>query len=364
MKVCSKCVLSDLDNCFISFDYNGVCNYCNTYMKNEPEFNKLQNNLSEKIAEIKKSGIGKKYDCVIGVSGGVDSSYIALLAKKYNLRCLAVHLDNGWNSELAVQNIDSIINKCNFDLYTHVINWEEFKSLQISFLKAGVIDIEVLTDHAISAIIYRLADSFSIQYILSGHNITTEGILPEDWHYRKGDSKNIESIYRMFNKQKLKSYPFMTIYRRAYFEVFSKIESISLLNYITYDKEQAKREIIEEFGWRDYGGKHHESIFTKFYQAYILPTKFGVDKRKAHLSSLINSNQIGREDALIELQKPLYPEHELKRDMEFVLKKLDLTQIEFDALMQEKPVPHTNYTTDLFETKVYYYLKSKFKKLV
>lgn len=362
MQICSKCVLSDQDNCTIFFDEKGVCNYCLEHTR-QSYTNESNPSFESLIQAIKFSGRKDQYDCIIGLSGGVDSSYVAHIAAKSGLRCLAVHLDNGWNSELAVQNIHQIVNSCKFDLHTHVIDWEEFRRLQVAYIKAGVIDIEALTDHAIGAIIYKLAYQFNVKFILSGSNYSTEGILPEDWHYRKSDAVNIKSIYSKFYSQRLRSFPFLTVKEKAFYELVKGIRSVSILNYLDYNKAEAKHQIIEAFQWRDYGGKHHESLFTKFYQSYILPTKFGVDKRKAHLASLINSGQITRDEAFIELEKPIYPEYELKRDMEFVLKKLELYADEFHQLMKATPVPHTHFKTDLFETKVYYYLVSKLKKL-
>jgi hypothetical protein len=256
---------------------------------------------------------------------------------------LAVHFDNGWNSELAVQNIENIVTKLCIDLSTYVINWEEFRDLQVAYIRASVVDIEVVTDHAIFATLYRLAAKHGIRHILSGTNIVTEQVLPPHWIYAKTDHVNIKAIHKQYGTVPLSTYPFMNLRVKKIHQIVRRIRSHSILNYADYDKREAKTLITRELGWRDYGGKHHESIFTRFYQGYILPTKFGVDKRKAHLSNLIFSGQMTKADALHELSRPLYDSDLLKSDYEFVLKKLRLTGGEFDKLMAQPPRPHTDF---------------------
>jgi hypothetical protein len=272
---------------------------------------------------------------------GVDSSYLAYWAKKEGLRPLIVHFDNGWNSELATENIRNICDKLGFGLNTHVINWEEFKELQLAYLKAGVVDIEALTDHAIMATIYQIAAKYKIKYTINGFNYATEAIMPKGWVFDKTDWENIKDIYRKFgNAKPIKSFPHVSFYRKLYYHWFLKLESIQVLNYIDYNKKDAKQIITKELAWRDYGGKHYESVFTKFYQAYILPVRFGIDKRIAHLSNLICSGQITRPEALEELKKPLYNADELRIEKEYVLKKLGLQEVDFDRFMQEKARRH------------------------
>jgi len=295
---------------------------------------------------MKVSGKGKKYDCILGVSGGTDSSYLAYWAKQQGLRPLVVHFDNGWNSELAVKNIQSICDKLGFELFTLIINWEEFKQLQLAYLKAGVIDIEVLTDHAIMATIYEIARKQKIRYTLSGFNYATEAIMPVGWTHEKKDFRNIKDINKQYGKLKIKQFPHVNFLKKFYIHYLTKFESIPVLNYINYNKEKAKEILINELGWRDYGGKHYESTFTKFYQAYILPKKFGVDKRIAHLSNLICSGQITKEAAYKELEEPLYSPNELKSDKEYVAKKFDLTVEEFDKIMEYPPRSHFDFKTE------------------
>jgi len=330
----------------ITFDEQGVCNYCKEYyeLKNSQVFEgkEGEKRLSLKCEEIIEISKGKKYDCIMGLSGGVDSSYLALIAKEKGLNPLCIHFDNGWNSEIAVKNIENIVNKLGFDLTTYVINWQEFKDLQRAYLEAGVIDIEALTDHAIFASIYKLAFKSKIKYILSGSNVVTEGILPKHWTHRKSDFINIIDIHRKFGKVELKTFPLID--RKIKNKIKKgKIETVELLNLLPYNKAQAKEILKEQLDWQDYGGKHYESVFTKFYQAYILPTKFKVDKRKAHLSTLICSGQITKMDALFELSLPLYVDSELKRDKAYVLKKLGFSETQFDQIMKKDPVSHDSF---------------------
>lgn len=350
LKSCSNCVLTTGDTDYISFDENGQCNYCNYYYA---AYDKLgnagekENWLKKKIEEMKRNKASHGYDSILGVSGGVDSTYLAYWAKQNKLNPLVVHFDNGWDSELAVKNIEKICSKLEFQLHTYVINWEEFKELQLAYFKAGVIDIEVLTDHAISASLIKMAKEYKIKYILNGNNLSTEAIMPKDWVYDKNDWRNIKDIYSKFgNGRPIKTFPRTTFPEKLYNYWFLKLENLEILNYVDYNKQQAKQIIIKELDWIDYGGKHYESIFTKFYQKYILPTKFSVDKRKAHLATLICSKQITKEQALEELKLPLYDPKEIESEKEYVLKKLGLSVNEFDKLMMEKPRDHSEFKNE------------------
>jgi|TARA_B100000315_G_scaffold96543_2_gene88721 N-acetyl sugar amidotransferase len=331
----------------IEFDKNGFCNHCRSYFEYVQAIGETKeyaiNKLTEIVETIKRKRGGKEYDSILGISGGIDSSFTAYSAKKLGLRPLLVHFDNGWNSELSVRNIENIVKKLDFDLYTYVIDWEEFKDLQKSFLKASVVDIEMLTDHAIMATMFRLARKHKIKYVLSGENIATEFILPKTWMYIIKDIKNIKGIQRIFGTRALKSFPVFGIYELILYRYIYKLEYIKILNYIDYNKDDAIRIMEEELDWKYYGGKHYESIFTKFYQAYILPAKFGIDKRKAHLSNLIVSGQIAREDALKEMTKILYDPTELDQDIEYVIKKLCFTADEFKQIMADAPKSHFDY---------------------
>lgn len=346
---CTHCVMDTIGDPKIIFDEKGECNYCIDYeaLKNAQvvEGEKATLMLQEKCNEIKTAASGKQYDSILGLSGGVDSSYLAYLAKQQGLHPLCIHFDNGWNSEMAVKNIEQIVNKLGFDLNTYVINWDEFRDLQRAYFKAGVIDIEALTDHAIFASIYKLAFKTGIKYLLSGSNVVTEGILPHHWTHRKSDYINIIDIHRKHGSIPLKTFPFIDKRIKNKIRKWG-IETVELLNMVPYNKALAKQILKNELNWQDYGGKHYESVFTKFYQAYVLPVKYNVDKRKAHLSTLICSGQITKEEALLELEKPLYRDEELKQDKAYIFKKLGFTEEEFDRMMKKKPVPHSAYAVE------------------
>ncbi|GAB4413806.1 MAG: N-acetyl sugar amidotransferase [Bacteroidia bacterium] len=349
----------------ITFDADGVCNHVHLYRERYRNFVKTgeagQRELERIADEVRKSGKGKDFDCLIGVSGGADSTYLCHLAKELDLRPLLVHLDNGWNSEAAVQNISNIVDRLGFDLYTHVIDWEEFKDLQLSFLKASVLDLELTSDHAIVAILYQMARKYKIDYSLNGFNVVTEGILPKAWRWAKLDWLNIKSIHDAYGKVKLRTFPRLPFLKKLYYDYAVNLKTYQPLNLIAYDKWKMRKVISEELGWRDYGGKHYESIITRFYQGYILPTKFNVDKRKAHLSTLICSGQITREEALRELEKPAYDPEQLAIDKEFVIKKLGLTASQFEEIMRQPVRPHDAFPT--YETRHYVYHERFFRTL-
>ncbi len=345
-----QCALSVMDTIAdpdIRFDEKGISNYYYDYKKAENERvftgDAGREKLEAIVQKIKDAGKNEQYDCIMGLSGGVDSTYVAYIAKQLGLRPLAVHFDNGWNSELSVMNIENIVNKLGLDLFTFVINWEEFKDLQLSYLKASVVDIEAITDHAIFATLYRLAGEKNIKYILSGTNVQTENTLPKSWIFSKSDHINIQSIHKAYGTVPLKTFPFMDAKVKRYYQAVKGVQSISVLDYHLYNKKAAKDLIQQELGWRDYGGKHYESIWTRFYQGYILPTKFKIDKRKAHLSDLIFSGQIYKAEALAELEKPMYDEVQQKTDFEFVLKKLGLSAEEFESIMKLPPRSHYDF---------------------
>lgn len=364
MSTYRQCAVSVMDNIAdpdIVFDEKGISNYYyefnKAYALNVHPGEEGERLFKEMAETITKEGESKPYNCIMGLSGGVDSTYVAYIAKKYGLRPLAVHFDNGWNSELAVKNIENIVQKLGFDLHTFVINWDEFKDLQIAYLKASVIDIEAITDHAIFATLYRMAGEMGIKYILSGTNVQTENTLPKSWIHPKTDHVNIKSIHKAFGKLPLKTYPFMDGKVKRYYQQVKGVRSISIPNYFEYNKAKVKELIQQELGWRDYGGKHYESIWTRFYQGYILPEKFKVDKRKAHLSDLIFCNQISKNEAMQELAKPMYDPAVFKEDYEFVLKKLGFTNEEFQAIMKMPPVSHYTYDYEMAVDKRYPILK-------
>lgn len=336
-KFCTRCIMSNISDPNISFDDAGVCSHCLRY-DSMFSIRTISNNfekpaIDDLIKKIKNDGRLQDYDCIIGVSGGVDSTYVAYIVKKYGLRPLAVHLDNGWNTELAVSNIAKVLKNLNIDLYTHVIDWHEFRDLQTSFLKASTPDGEIPTDHAIFSLLWREAVKRGIKYIISGMNFKTESIYVPSWAYGHSDWRYIKSVHHRFGSKKLRTYPHFSLTYLLYANIFHRVRTVSILNYIDYDKSSAMRLLMEELGWQNYGGKHHESIYTRFYQGYVLPKKFGIDKRYGHLSDLINAGQISREQALEEMMKPPYPEAQQQEDLVYVCKKLGIDAATFGELM-------------------------------
>jgi len=346
-RMCKRCVMDTTDS-EIEFDSEGICNHCRKF-ENTVSYRIAGNNQGEfdKIVKaIKAAGSKNEYDCVIGVSGGVDSTYLAYLCKQNGLRPLAVHLDNGWNSELAVSNIEKVLKKLDIDLYTYVIDWEEFRDLQLAFLKASTPDSEIPTDHAIYSILMRVANEKNIKYILSGLNYKTESILPITWAYGHADWKYIKNIQKEFGTKKLISFPHYSISYLFYTVGLKRVKFISLLNYIDFNKEKAMAVLEKDLGWRNYGGKHYESIYTRFFQSYILPRKFNIDKRKAHLSNLINSGLMTKEEAINELEKEICPKELLEQDKEYTIKKFELTSSEFEDIMKLPPKTFRDYKTN------------------
>lgn len=344
-QICKRCVM-DASVTGIEFDHDGVCNYCKEHEIKVSMTAFHQGGAEEKLSQIVNKLTAEKtgpYDSIVGLSGGVDSSYVAHQAVKLGLRPLAVHFDNGWNSELAVQNIENIVKRLDLDLITFVIDWPEFKDIQRSFFKANVIDIEMVTDHAIFAAMYQIANKNKIRYILSGTNAATESIMPIAWQHFKFDLRNLKAIHKRFGTLPIKRYPTLSVWEIGWNHYVRGAKSISLLNYLPYRKDEAMRTLNNELGWQYYGGKHYESTFTKFYQAHILPEKFGVDKRRIHLSDLIMNSEITRDEALTELAKPLYSPLELEQDRDYVLKKLGLSKDEFQEYMTTPPVSHYAY---------------------
>ena len=345
-----QCLISVMDNIAdpnIQFDNNGICNYYYEY-QNQAKNSVLtgiagEKKLEEILDSIRRDGKGKPYDCITGASGGVDSSYLVLKAKEWGLRPLIVHFDNGWNSETSVRNINNLIQNTGFDLYTIVVDWDEFKDLQMAYIRASVVDIEVPTDHAIGGTLQRLANKYNLKYILSGNNIVTEAIMPPSWIYQKTDYINLRNIHAKYGKRKLKTYPIYGFKEQYLYSIRRYIETVRPLNFIDFNKESAKQWLQKKIDWKDYGGKHYESVFTRFYQAYILPTKFHIDKRKAHLSNLIFSGQMTKEAALTELKKPLYEIGELELEMDYVLKKFELSKEEFEILMSQPQIDHSAF---------------------
>ena len=345
-RICVRCVM-DTSDPDIEFDDQGRCNHCRRYFdlieRYPPPGPRREKELQRLIERIRIAGRGAEYDCVIGVSGGIDSTTVAYHVKRLGLRPVALHLDNGWNSELAVYNIKRTLDSLDIDLITHVIDWDEFRDIQIAFLRASVPNCEIPTDHAINAYLLRQAMKMKIKYILSGTNHATEGILPFAWTYNALDYKHLKAIHRKFGTLGLQTFPTLSLVRFAWILVVHRIKYVPFLNYIDYRRNESKMLLEQELGWRDYGGKHYESIYTKYYQYYILPAKFGYDKRRAHLSSLICAGEIKREQALSELSRSPHEPEEVAHDRDYVMKKLGLDDAEFRGILSAPPRRHDNY---------------------
>lgn len=365
-RICTRCIM-DTTTSLISFDKDGVCTFCQQY---DELANRTVNRdrviryteFEATVKQIKKDSQGQKYNCLLGLSGGVDSSYMALIAKDYGLNPLIVHFDNGWDTEEAVKNIEGILKYTGFDLYTYVINWEEFKDLQLAYIKASVLDIEVPTDQLIFASLFSIAKQYKIKNILSGNNVRTEGILPEDWCYpNKNDYYNLRNIHKTFGTKKLMNFPKLGLKDRERYKQ-EGYKLVTVLDKVDFNAEAAVDRLIKDTGFTPFPGKHHESIFTRFYQGYILPKKFGIDKRRAHLASLVVSGQMERIKALEEMKKPTYDLDILKSDYAFVLKKFDFTEEEFEKIISEKPIPHAFYGDDYSE-RIKYDFKYRLKMI-
>lgn len=342
----------------IFFDVNGVCNHCNDFQEKAPKFWKPgaegRKEIDAIIDAIKAEQIDKEYDAVIGLSGGVDSSYLAYIAVKvFKMRLLAVHVDGGWNSELAVRNIENIVKTLGIDLYTEVIDWEEMRDLQVAFLKSAVANQDVPQDHTFFAALYRTAIQHKIRHVLSGGNYATESIMPFEWAYNAMDLTHLKSIHRRFGKQKLKSYPTVNFFDYYFrFPYINRMTVIRPLNYWPYNKEEAIRTLEKEVEFRYYGGKHFESRFTKWQQLQYRPMKFGYDERRAYLSSLILSGQLQRNDALAELAGYLYNDFQQKEDAEYVRKKLNLTETEFEKILALPAKTFRDYPSEYWMIKL------------
>ncbi len=367
-KICKRCVMDTTDP-LITFDEKGICNHCNNFDEVTSKIwfpNDVGRKKIQKIyGKIKNDNLKNNYDCILGLSGGLDSSYLALKLHEAGMRPLLVHVDGGWNSELAVKNIENIINYCGWDLHTIVIDWEEMRDLQLAYFISNVANQDVPQDHAFSASLFHFALKHNIKYIMSGSNIATESILPDAWIGNNKDSINLRSIHKKFGKIKLKKYKTIGFYQYyLYYPFVKKIKTVSPLNFMEYNKTKALSELESKVGYRGYSRKHSESVFTKFYQNHWLPVKFGYDKRKAHFSSLILSNQMTREEALKELETPLYNDKDLKEDKEYIAKKLGISDVEFEQICKLPPHNYSDFSNTINEyklmKKVQSFMRNKF----
>ncbi len=332
----------------IQFIADGVCNHCIEFdtetKKGWFPNDEGKSKLDAILAKVKADGGNKEYDCIIGLSGGIDSSYLALVLKDYGLKPLVVHVDAGWNSELAVYNIEQIIKYCGFDLYTHVMDWEEIRSLQLSYLKSGIANQDTIQDHAFFASLYHFAVKNNIKYVISGGNVATESVSPRAWHHSAMDAINLKSIHAKFDGKQLNQYKTISFFKYYFYYPFVKqMKTIRPLNFMPYDTDVALKVLKEEVGYKEYGRKHGESRFTKFFQNYYLPEKFGIDKRIIHLSSKVLSEQITRDEALNELKTPLYDDVELQSDKEYIAKKLRISVDELDSYIKSPGCSYSEY---------------------
>jgi N-acetyl sugar amidotransferase len=340
----------------IHFDDQGICNFCTEYLEAIDKSLKVkipsESSLNKLVQDIKTRGQGKRYDCIVGVSGGVDSSWVLVQAVELGLRPLAVHMDNGWNSNLSVSNISNLIENLDVDLFTYVIDWDEYRGLMDAFFKADVVDVELLYDNALHEVCFREAKTQGIHYVLSGENFSTEGIrMPRGWAIdNKWDGRNIRRIASKFGAT-IKTFPLFTTTRWLRYRFLYRIQWVPILNFIDFKKETALTSLESRFGYVRYAYKHYESVFTRFYQGYILPKKFGIDKRRIHLSTLVVSGQMTRNEALEDLKRPpLVSERDLAVDLKFFLKKMNWSQQDLDDYISRPKIEHDFYGSDLMRS--------------
>ena len=345
-RVCTRCVMSTTDP-DITFDASGRCNHCTDFLDRIANLTYTPGTSDRELAtiieRIKAAGRGKEYDCVIGVSGGVDSCYAAYVVKTLDLRPLVVHMDNGWNSDTSVKNIMSVARTLDIDYQSVVLDWEEFRDLQLAFLRASVPEIETPTDIAIPAALHRVAAENGVRFIISGGNYATEGILPRAWHYNAKDVRFLRAVHRRFGSGKLSTFPTFGFLKEAYYKFFRGIRFVYLLNLVPYSRDEAMRKLQDDLGWRDYGGKHYESKITGFVHSYILPVKFRIDYRLATLSSQICAGEITREEALEILKAPPFDTARVQEEKGYVAKKFGITLEEMDAILAAPPKTHRDY---------------------
>lgn len=357
-QVCTNCVMDTSDS-MIVFDENGVCDHCRTFhTKILPNWHTDENGrreLEKTVQKIKQAGAGKDFDCIIGMSGGVDSSYLTYLAKKeLGLRPLVFHVDAGWNSQEAVNNIEKLVDKLELDLYTEVIDWDEIRDLQLAFFKSGVPHIDTPQDHAFFATMYKFAEEHNVKYILTGANLSTECIRnPIEWMYYQSDSIQLRDIHKKYGTRPLVNFPTTSILKHKIFLPYIKgIKVIRPLNYLPYVKEEAIRLLIDQFGWQPYPQKHFESRFTRFYEGYWLPQKFGYDTRRVQYSSLIVTKQMSREEALEKLKGPPIDDASVAQEFEYVAAKL---RISVEELKSYLVAPNKTYRDYKSQESLYAY---------
>lgn len=348
-QACSNCVMDTSDPA-ISFDSGGVCDHCLDFEANvAPNWHtdsRGKHQLSGDIEAIKNNGMDNDFDCILGMSGGADSSYLLHLAvKEFGLRPLVFHVDGGWNSDIAVSNIKVMVENLGLELFTEVINWEEMKAFQLGYLKSGLPNIDIPQDHAFVATLYDFADKYNIKYILNGGNISTECVRnPLDWLYYGTDMSQINYIRKNFVDRPLATYPFSSVFRhKLYLRYIRRIKVIKPLNHMPYIKADAMKFLEKQYGWRPYPQKHFESRFTKFYEGYWLPERFGFDTRKVQYSSLILTGQMSRDEALAKLRLPALSDEDVRKDFQFIAKKLDIDEGELTSYLKMPIKGHRDY---------------------
>ena len=348
-RICSNCVM-DTSDAMIIFDHAGVCDHCKTfYTHTKPNWHADQRGwqmLQASVEKIKAQGHGKDFDCIIGMSGGVDSSYLTYMAKeKLGLRPLVFHVDAGWNSDVAVNNIERIVDGLGLDLYTEVIDWEEMKDLQLAFFKAGVPHVDAPQDNAFFATMYKFAEQYDVKTILTGANLSTECIRnPIEWMYYQSDSIQLKDIHARFGTRQLLNYPTTSIFRHKIWLPYVKgIKVERPLNFMRYDKAEAIQALQDRFGWQPYPQKHFESRFTRFYEGYWLPKKFGYDTRRVQFSSLIVTGQMTRDEALAQLEQPALDDATVRQEFEYVATKLGISKAELQGYMEAPNKTYRDY---------------------
>lgn len=339
----------------IKFNKDGICNHCLNYLNNIKPFwkndGKRESEIINLASKIKQEGRGKEFDCILGISGGVDSSYMAYYAREVlGLNPLIFHVDAGWNSELAVSNIEKIISKLKLELYTEVINWKEMQDLQLSYFKSGIPCLDTPQDHVFFASMYNFAKKNKIKYILNGGNYSTECVRePLEWHYHASDLRQLLDIHKKFGTVKLNSIPLSDIFKyKIYYKYFKKMKVVQPLNFIKYKKKNAIELLQNKFNWTKYKYKHYESRFTRFYEGYWLLEKFGFDKRKAHMSSLILTGQMSRNEAIEELSKKPYSKEEKIDDFNYISKKLAISEDDLNKLFNSKNKSFKDYKSKYY----------------
>ncbi len=352
-QICFNCIMDTTDP-NITFDDRGWCDYCRNFHENiQPNWHpneKGEKMIAPLIEKIKREGKGRDHDCLIGISGGLDSSYVTYIAKeKFGLRPLIFHCDTGWNSQVGVHNIESMINGLSLDLHTEVVDWLEMKDLQVAFFKSQVPFVDTPQDLALFSAIYNFAAKNKFRYVITGGNYSTECVRESlDWTYYSTDMHHVKDIHRRFGRRPLKTFPACDIFKyKLYYRYIKGIRVIKLLDYVPYIKEDAIRELNERFGWQKYDMKHYESRFTRFYESYWTPKKFGYDKRRAYLSSLILTNQMTREEALEQISKPQLDEQTMEKEFEYVAKKLDWSVSEFKEIFEGENKSFRDYKNNL-----------------